>query len=68
MVNTIAQVQGKRINDVMNRIHVAMPKAVTAGRTPCIPPGVGAARAARAAGRKKETERDLQVRWVLTGA
>ena len=56
-------VQGKRIQDVAHRMHVAMPAprdGVT--RPPVIPPGVAAARARRDAGDKRRTEKDLQVR------
>ncbi|EFJ51403.1 hypothetical protein VOLCADRAFT_57006 [Volvox carteri f. nagariensis] len=58
------KVSGKRIGDVLNKIHVAQPRpreGVTAGsRPPVIPPGVAEARARRAAGEVKKTERDLQ--------
>lgn len=55
------KVQGKKINDVLNRIHVAVPK-VKGGvsRPPVIPPGVREARARREAGERKKTEKDLQ--------
>lgn len=55
---------GKRIADVLNKIHVAQPKpraGVAAGsRPPVIPAGVAEARARRAAGERKKTERDMQ--------
>lgn len=58
------KVAGKRIGDVLNKIHVAQPKprdGITPGsRPPVIPAGVAEARARRAAGEKKKTERDLQ--------
>ena len=57
------KVAGKRIGDVLNRIHVAMPKPRdTVSRPPVIPPGVEAARAKRALGDKRRTEKDMQVR------
>ncbi|PNW77981.1 hypothetical protein CHLRE_10g459500v5 [Chlamydomonas reinhardtii] len=58
------KVAGKRIADVLNKIHVAQPKpraGVAAGsRPPVIPAGVAEARARRAAGERKKTERDMQ--------
>jgi hypothetical protein len=55
-------VQGKRLADLVNRIHVALPKARDGkARPPVIPPGVAQARARRAAGERKQTEKDLQV-------
>ena len=54
--------QGKRIKDVVNRMHVAMPQARDrVSRPPVIPPRVAQARAARDAGYKPPTEKDLQV-------
>ena len=54
--------QGKRVSDVVNRIHVAVPKARdNLARPPVIPPGVEAARARRDAGDKRRTEKELQV-------
>jgi nucleolar GTP-binding protein len=65
-------VAGKRIGDVLNRIHVAQPKprpgAAAAARPPVIPPGVSEARAKRAAGERKKTERDLQEEHGGAGA
>lgn len=56
------------MGDVVNRIHVAMPRARDGmARPPVIPPGVAAARARREAGEKRKTEKDLQARrsfWV----
>lgn len=57
------KVAGKRIGDVLNRMHVAMPKPRAGGgkaRLPVIPPGVAEARSARDAGARKRTERDAQ--------
>jgi nucleolar GTP-binding protein len=57
-----AKVAGKRINDVLNRMHVATPKPRAGGakpRPPVIPPGVAEARAAREKAPKR-TERDAQ--------
>ncbi|GLC36542.1 hypothetical protein PLESTM_000458200 [Pleodorina starrii] len=58
------KVAGKRIGDVLNKIHVAQPKpregVMPGSRPPVIPPGVAEARARRAAGEVKKTERDLQ--------
>lgn len=45
------KVGGRRIGDVLNRIHVAQPKVRdTVARPPVIPPGVAEARAKREAG------------------
>ncbi|KAG2496998.1 hypothetical protein HYH03_005003 [Edaphochlamys debaryana] len=58
------KVAGKRIADVLNKIHVAQPRprdGVTPGsRPPVIPAGVAEARARRAAGDRKKLEKDLQ--------
>jgi hypothetical protein len=64
------KVSGKRISDVLNRMHVALPKpragaaaaaAAGGGRPPVIPPSVLAKRAAAAAAaEKRKTEKDLQ--------
>ncbi|KAK9828781.1 hypothetical protein WJX72_002049 [[Myrmecia] bisecta] len=57
------KLQGKRINDVVNRIHVAVPQARdNASRPPCIPPSVAAARALKDAGAApaRKTEKDMQ--------
>lgn len=56
------KVAGKRINDVLNRMHVAMPKPRpgAAARAPVIPPGVAEARARRAAGERRKTEKEMQ--------
>ncbi|KAI3431856.1 hypothetical protein D9Q98_010608 [Chlorella vulgaris] len=55
------KLKGKRVGDVVNRIHVAMPKARDGvSRPPVIPPGVAAARARRDAGERRRTEKDLQ--------
>ena len=49
-VNRQLWLQGKRISDVANRMHVAMPKSRdAAARPPVIPPSVLAARAKEAA-------------------
>jgi hypothetical protein len=58
-----AKVAGKRIGDVLNRMHVALPKpraGAARPRPPVIPLGVTQARAARDAGEKRRTERDAQ--------
>ncbi|GBF88440.1 hypothetical protein Rsub_01152 [Raphidocelis subcapitata] len=58
-----AKVAGKRITDVLNRMHVALPKpraGAAKPRPPVIPPGVAEARARRDAGEKRRTERDAQ--------
>ncbi|PRW33236.1 nucleolar GTP-binding isoform A [Chlorella sorokiniana] len=55
------KLKGKRVSDVVNRIHVAQPKARDGvSRPPVIPPGVAAARARREAGDKRKTEKELQ--------
>lgn len=58
------KVAGKRIADVLNRIHVAMPKprdcAGPVSRPAVIPPGVVEARKRRDAGEKRRTEKQLQ--------
>lgn len=55
------KVAGKRIGDVLNRIHIAMPKPRDgSARPPVIPKGVAEARAKRDADAKRRTERDLQ--------
>ncbi|GAX80932.1 hypothetical protein CEUSTIGMA_g8367.t1 [Chlamydomonas eustigma] len=55
------KVAGKRISDVLNRIHVAMPKPRDGNtRPPVIPPGVTEARKRREAGEKRRTEKQLQ--------
>lgn len=54
------KVQGKRFSNVMNRIHVAMPKIAHPERKPFIPEGVAEARARRDAGEKLDTEKDLE--------
>ncbi|GLI62245.1 hypothetical protein VaNZ11_004840 [Volvox africanus] len=58
------KVAGKRIGDVLNKIHVAQPRprdgVAPGSRPPVIPPGVAEARARRAGGEIKKTERDLQ--------
>ncbi|GIL62619.1 hypothetical protein Vafri_16810 [Volvox africanus] len=58
------KVAGKRIGDVLNKIHVAQPRprdgVAPGSRPPVIPPGVAEARARRAVGEVKKTERDLQ--------
>ena len=59
--------QGKRIGDVVNRMHVAMPKPRDGtARPPVIPPSVAAARARQDASTSKRTERDLQVSTSAT--
>lgn len=46
---------------MLNRIHVAMPKLRDGvDRPPVIPPGVEAARARRAAGDKRKTQKEMQ--------
>ncbi len=58
-----AAAQGKRIQDVAHRMHVAVPVPRDGvARPPVIPPGVAAARARRDAGEKRKTEKDLQAR------
>lgn len=60
------KVAGKRITDVLNRMHVAVPKSRDSNvRPPVIPPSVLAAREAAAAAaakqqQKRKTEKDLQ--------
>ncbi len=57
------KVAGKRIGDVLNRMHVAVPKpraGAAKPRPPVIPAGVAEARARRDAGEKKRTEKDMQ--------
>lgn len=58
------KVAGKRIADVLNKIHVAIPQPraglVAGSRPPVIPQGVAEARARRAAGELMKTEKDLQ--------
>ncbi|KAK9843474.1 hypothetical protein WJX81_004449 [Elliptochloris bilobata] len=55
------KLQGKRIQDVAHRMHVAVPAPRDGmARPPVIPPGVAAARARRDAGDKRRTEKDVQ--------
>ncbi|KAJ9523084.1 hypothetical protein QJQ45_023934 [Haematococcus lacustris] len=55
------KVAGKRINDVLNRIHIAMPKPRDgSARPPVIPAGVAEARARRVAGEKKKLQKHFQ--------
>ena len=55
------KVQGKHIADVINRVHIAMPKARDGlARPPVIPVGVADARAKRDAGLKRRTQKDMQ--------
>lgn len=55
------KLKSKRVTDVAERLHVAMPKQRDRmARPPVIPPGVEAARARREGSEKKKTERDLQ--------
>ncbi|GFH19387.1 nucleolar GTP-binding protein 1 [Haematococcus lacustris] len=55
------KVAGKRINDVLNRIHIAMPKPRDgSARPPVIPAGVAEARARRAVGEKKKLQKHFQ--------
>ena len=55
------KLKGKRIGDVVNRIHVALPKQRDhISRPPVIPRAVAETRARRAAGELRKTERDLQ--------
>eukprot|EP00879_Flechtneria_rotunda_P017790 GHRR01018649.1.p1 GENE.GHRR01018649.1~~GHRR01018649.1.p1 ORF type:complete len:588 (+),score=193.65 GHRR01018649.1:154-1917(+) len=56
------KISGKRIGDVLNRMHVAVPKTTNGvARPPVIPPSVLAARAANAKHQqKRKTEKDLQ--------
>ena len=60
----VTYVQGKRIGDVANRMHVAMPKPRDGvSRAPSIPASVSAARlnSNAAASTSRRTEKDLQV-------
>eukprot|EP01026_Neomeris_dumetosa_P035810 TRINITY_DN28787_c0_g1_i3.p1 TRINITY_DN28787_c0_g1~~TRINITY_DN28787_c0_g1_i3.p1 ORF type:complete len:459 (-),score=98.24 TRINITY_DN28787_c0_g1_i3:315-1631(-) len=64
------KVQGKKITDVVNRVHVAMPKPRDSKpRPPCIPPGVEEARRLKEAGLAKPmvTEKDMQERYGGAG-
>ncbi|KAI8110703.1 hypothetical protein M9435_002377 [Picochlorum sp. BPE23] len=55
------KLKSKRVHDVADRLHVAMPKQRDAvSRPPCIPSGVEEARMRREAGERKKTEKDLQ--------
>ncbi|KAL2941975.1 Nucleolar GTP-binding protein 1 [Bienertia sinuspersici] len=56
------KMKSKKINDCLNRFHVAMPKARDQKeRPPCIPPGVLEAKAKAEAEKKmRKTERDLE--------
>lgn len=56
------KVQGKRVGEVLNRIHVAMPKARDgAARPPVIPPSVTAARSGAAApAPRRKLQKELQ--------
>ncbi|WPT10549.1 Nucleolar GTP-binding protein 1 [Picochlorum sp. SENEW3] len=55
------KLKSKRVHDVADRLHVAMPKQRDAvSRPPCIPSGVEEARLGRDAGERKKTEKDLQ--------
>jgi hypothetical protein len=59
----IRRLQGKRIQDVAFRMHVAQPKPRDRqGRPPVIPAGLAAARARRDAGERRRTEKDVEVR------
>jgi nucleolar GTP-binding protein len=64
------KVAGKRINDVLNRMHVAQPKPRdSAARPPVIPPGVAEARAARTAGQKaRKLQKEIQEEQGGAGA
>ena len=54
--------QGKRIQDVAFRMHVAQPKPRDRqGRPPVIPADLAAARARKDAGEKKRSEKDVEV-------
>ncbi len=54
--------QGKRIQDVAFRMHVAQPKPRDRqGRPPVIPAGLAAQRARKDAGEKMRTEKDVEV-------
>lgn len=55
------KLNSKRVHDVADRLHVAVPKQRDAvSRPPCIPAGVEEARKKREAGERKKTEKDLQ--------
>ena len=55
------KLKSKRVTDVADRLHVAVPKQRdTVSRPPVIPPGVEEARARREAGERRKTEKDLQ--------
>jgi len=55
------KLNSKRVHDVADRLHVAMPKQRDAvARPPCIPAGVEESRKKREAGERKKTEKDLQ--------
>ena len=55
------KLNSKRVHDVADRLHVAMPKQRdTVSRPPCIPSGVEELRKKREAGERKKTEKDLQ--------
>jgi len=55
--------QGKRIQDVAFRMHVAQPKPRDRqGRPPVIPAGLEAARSRKDAGEKKRSEKDVEVK------
>lgn len=57
-----AGLQGKRMKDVVNRMHVAIPQPRDhMSRPAVIPAGVAQARAARDSGYKPSTEKELQV-------
>lgn len=66
-VRVEAKMQGKRVDNVLNRIHVATPKHAHPERKPCIPEGVAEARARRDAGGTMETEKDLEERFGGAG-
>lgn len=55
------KLKSRRVDDVVGRIHVAMPRQRDARARPAvIPAGVAEARARRDAGERRRTERDLQ--------
>ena len=55
------KLKGRRLGEVMNRVHLAVPQPRdNAARPPVIPPGVAVARAARDAEEKRRTEKDVQ--------
>lgn len=55
------KLRGKKMPDVLNRMHVAMPSARdTVARPACIPPGVEEARKRREAGERKKLQKDFQ--------